>query len=286
MMVRRTLQRPHRGDRPDERRGVTRGFTLTELAVVLAIVAILLRSLMYTLSAQTEQRNRDETLRRLEQSKELLLAFAIVNGRLPCPARCSNAPAATGGDAATSSRRRRRVHRRLRRLPARRARIGFQPIDAAGYALDAWDNRIRYAVAQTSSGAQPQRTSPTPAQPEGQRHHRHADATCWSAPHRPRRDRRRPRRPAAPRANVVTNQSVVAAVVWSQGKNWRDMPAGQRRRADQQQAPAAGDAERQRPSSGTTRARSAPTGGEFDDLLVWIPVGQLYGRLISAGVLP
>ena len=40
------------------------GFTLTELAVVLTIVAILLSSLMWTLQAQTEGRNRDETLRR------------------------------------------------------------------------------------------------------------------------------------------------------------------------------------------------------------------------------
>ena len=28
------------------------------------------------------------------------------------------------------------------------------------------------------------------------------------------------------------------------------------------------------------------TGGEFDDFMVWIPAGQLYGRMIAAGVLP
>jgi hypothetical protein len=27
-------------------------------------------------------------------------------------------------------------------------------------------------------------------------------------------------------------------------------------------------------------------GGEFDDLVVWIPVGLLYGRMVAAGVLP
>ena len=27
-------------------------------------------------------------------------------------------------------------------------------------------------------------------------------------------------------------------------------------------------------------------GGEFDDLVLWIPVGLLYGRMIAAGVLP
>ena len=72
------------------------GFSLVELAVVLTIVALLLSSLMWTLSAQTEQRARDETTRRLEQGKELLLSFAIVYGRLPCPARCSNSPACSG----------------------------------------------------------------------------------------------------------------------------------------------------------------------------------------------
>ena len=28
------------------------------------------------------------------------------------------------------------------------------------------------------------------------------------------------------------------------------------------------------------------SGGEFDDLVVWIPVGLLYNRMIAAGVLP
>jgi hypothetical protein len=33
-------------------------------------------------------------------------------------------------------------------------------------------------------------------------------------------------------------------------------------------------------------APSDATGGEFDDMMVWIPVGMLYGRLATAGVLP
>src|SRR5258706_7364207 len=68
-----------------------RGFTLTELAIVLAIVGLLLGSLMYTLSAQTEQRSIEDTRRRLDQARELVLTFAIVNGRLPCPARSTSA---------------------------------------------------------------------------------------------------------------------------------------------------------------------------------------------------
>src|SRR5258707_6905415 len=81
--------------------GAVRGFTLTELAVVMAIVAFLLGSLMYTLSAQVEQRNFEETRRRLELARELLLSFAITNGRLPCPARsaATAAPVTVAGDA-------------------------------------------------------------------------------------------------------------------------------------------------------------------------------------------
>lgn len=63
-----------------------RGYTLVELAVVLAIVGLQLDSMMYMLSAQTEQRNFEETRRRLETARDLLLGFAVANGRLPCPA--------------------------------------------------------------------------------------------------------------------------------------------------------------------------------------------------------
>ncbi len=47
------------------------GFTLVELAVVFTIVALILASAMYTLSAQIEQRNFEDTRRRLEQAREL-----------------------------------------------------------------------------------------------------------------------------------------------------------------------------------------------------------------------
>ena len=72
-----------------------RGFTLAELAVVFTIVILLLGNIMYTLSAQTDLRNSDDTRKRLEQARELLLSYAIVNGRLPCPARCTNWPSCT-----------------------------------------------------------------------------------------------------------------------------------------------------------------------------------------------
>ena len=50
--------------RPTSRRR-SAAFTLVEVAVVLAIVALLLGSLMYTLSAQVEQRDFEDSRRRL-----------------------------------------------------------------------------------------------------------------------------------------------------------------------------------------------------------------------------
>src|SRR6185503_17800324 len=82
---RRLLQRPvHLAQQEPVMR--SRGFTLIELSVVFSIVALLLGGLMYTLSAQTEQRDFEETRRRLDRARELVLSYAIVNGKLPCPA--------------------------------------------------------------------------------------------------------------------------------------------------------------------------------------------------------
>jgi len=70
-------------------RTAARGFTLVEMAVVFTIVSFMLAGALYVLAAQVDQRNFEETRRRLDQARELLFAFAITNGRLPCPARSS-----------------------------------------------------------------------------------------------------------------------------------------------------------------------------------------------------
>lgn len=64
-----------------------RGFTLTELAVVLVIVALLLGGLMIPLSAQQDVRLARETQANLSDIREALLGFLVAKGRLPCPAK-------------------------------------------------------------------------------------------------------------------------------------------------------------------------------------------------------
>lgn len=251
-----------------------RGFTLTELAVVFTIISLLLAAGMYTLSAQTEQRNFEETRRRLEAARELILAFAIVNGRLPCPAATLTgaqagleailggscfAPGPYGGW-----------------LPART--IGFQILSPAGNALDAWNNPIRYAVSShavaltgcTGSSTLPHFTDATKLRANGITCQPNDLVVCRQSP-------------AVVTATTcdantsVTNQNILVAVVFSTGKNGATGGTGTNE---------ARNLDNNALFVSRTPDPAGAAGGEFDDQMTWITVGELYGKLIAAGRLP
>jgi prepilin-type N-terminal cleavage/methylation domain-containing protein len=241
------------------------GFTLVELAVVLAIVGLLLGSLMFTLSAQTEQRSFEDTRRRLEQARELILAYAIVHGRLPCPATMGNngmekiqAPGpGSGGTCAASYNG---------YLPG--AMIGYANTDADGIGIDGWGNRIRYAVSKTSEphftddlALKAGWSTTTPADIDiCKRLAAPNQSSCGTA------------------TNRVVSLGTAVAVIWSQGRNFAISGAAS---VDEQNN---NDAFPAFVSRVPSPAGSAD--GEFDDILTWIPVGVLYSRLVAAGVLP
>lgn len=239
------------------------GFTLTELAVVLAIVGFLLGGLMLTLSAQVDSRNTAETARRLEQARELLLSFAIVKGRLPCPATSGSAgdeDPAGGGTCTTNY---------AGFLPARA--IGFQPVDGQGFAVDAWGNRMRYAVSATTWGT-------TPFARYTKQHVAASATASWSLTQTPADlviCNTAVAGTSCAAGTSVTNQNVVVAIVHSTGKNGAGSGTNEAENTD-------GDAL----FVSRTRDPADAAGGEFDDALVWIPVGLLYGRMVAAGVLP
>ena len=61
-----------------------KGFSLIELAMVLFIISLLLGGLLVPLATQTQTRQRVSAEEQLEQIREALIGFAIINGRLPC----------------------------------------------------------------------------------------------------------------------------------------------------------------------------------------------------------
>jgi len=66
-----------------------KGFSLVELAVVLVIVGLLASGLMLSLGTQRESATTQEAQRQLENIREAVIGFTLVNGRLPCPALSS-----------------------------------------------------------------------------------------------------------------------------------------------------------------------------------------------------
>lgn len=77
------------------------GFSLVEMAIVLAIVGLLLGGLMPTISAQMDSQRINETRKQLDEIQQALIGFTIANGRLPCPAQATIATGANnaGGEA-------------------------------------------------------------------------------------------------------------------------------------------------------------------------------------------
>jgi prepilin-type N-terminal cleavage/methylation domain-containing protein len=286
-------------------RRLARGFSLVELAVVMAIVGLMLGGLMYTLSAQTEQRNFEETRRRLDQARELVLASAIVKGRLPCPARytssashsqglesfCTAAATSSTSTCAGSETTTEQAHGTCSEhfsgyLPA--ASIGYAQTDASGFAVDAWGNRIRYVVTRTNTNCSgtslppnsytTMYTSKTYLQTYGISCQPNDLLVCKSGTGITGTD-------CGTAANQIMATSLVVAIVYSTGKNFATAP-------DATSATAAGRTDEAANLNGDrvfvfhTPNPSGATGGEFDDQFTWITVGELYGRMVAAGVLP
>jgi type II secretory pathway pseudopilin PulG len=256
-----------------------RGFSLVELAIAVFIMALLLGSLIVPLKSQVESRKTDETQRMLDQAREALIGFVAANGFFPCPADTGGGAESAGFNHATAAATTcpaavtgTNVYAGF--LPA--TTLGFTPVDASGYALDAWglqQNRIRYAVANgTINGVtQPftriigMRTATmgsilaAPATTLLNVCRTGANATCATA-------------------DMLSSNTI--AVIWSLGAN---APTGATAPHEDKNARSA--------LTSYTRLyvqaeRSDVAGSIFDDQLTWVGPPMLFSKLIAAGQLP
>lgn len=261
---------------------IQNGFTLVEMAIVLAIVALILGTSLTLLSAQQDQRRIEDTRDRLNAAQEALIGFAITNGRLPCPAdpTIATGAALAGHEAATCT-------------TSPNTTGGVLPWVTLGIGeTDAWGRRFTYSV--TNIYADPISantlgndnnpsysctsanlcTLPTP--PGNPQFSSFALCSCGglnilSA--------------ATGGTNIATN---MPAVIVSHGANGLGAytPAGL-----QIPVPAANANETENANNDATFvshtiALAGEAGGYFDDQVTWLSPNILFNRMVQAGKLP
>jgi len=258
------------------------GFSLIELAVVFLIVGLLVGGAIVTLSGQFELRNVEQTQRRLEAAQEAILGFAIVNGRLPCPARYvgpadnsagleSFCDAASGSCTPTTALR---THGNCSNfydgyVPA--ASLGL-PVDSKGFALDVWGNRLRYAIAGSA-------TACAGSPPTGTKIWTSKDnLRSYGLSCRPNdldicNTASGSGTACATSARVMTVETA-AVVIYSTGKNG-GASSGQ------------GADELENTDGDAVFINRPPSESSFyDDQMLIVPIGVVYSKLLAAGILP
>lgn len=241
------------------------GFSLVEMAMVIVILGLVLGALLLPLQAQRNQVAQSQTENNLEIARRALLGFAQANGRLPCPAvAASNGlEDPVGGGTCTSQ---------LGFLPA--ATLGVRPTDTNGFAIDAWENRIMYAVAQDNAGGSgtPDFTTSTDMNTVGITALDPELRVCLSST-----GVTATACSGGTESNYAINNAV--AIVYSLGATGAQGSGG----ADENENPSVPATDRVFVSHDVTAAGAA--NGEFDHLFTWISPYVLYNAMIDAGQL-
>lgn len=258
------------------------GFTLVEIAIVMAIVALLLGGLLVPLSAQVDAQRSGETTKAMSEIREALMGFALVNGRLPCPAD----PAIATGSAGAGLEQRSgatcnsgvmasgivTVH-----TVSYTYFVGVLPWATLGIPeTDAWGRRFTYAVTESFvDDLTPVTVGPPPPSPPAPLNDACADVPTQSSF-------------ALCSRGVIdvkdeSGNSIatdVPAVVVSHGKNG----VGAYTSAGTQLAGATGD-EQENSDADKNFVSHTPTPA-FDDQAAWISTNILMNRMVAAQKLP
>ncbi|MBX3660009.1 MAG: prepilin-type N-terminal cleavage/methylation domain-containing protein [Ramlibacter sp.] len=274
------------------------GFSLVEISLVLIIAGLALGAGLAALGPQLQARKYSETEKQLQEASDLILAFAMVNRRLPCPATaassgresfCTNATGACGAEAfvppvitAGSDRGRCAATPNAGFLPAATLGMGGQRAD--GLAVDAWALPVRYAIPNTTNTAA---NNPPPGLACNT-----GAATCWpytqvdgirnafyGSGSMPNTSDIFVCAAAAAGANcgAVAQRANPAFVVYSYGANLNATP------------PALGADEAENTDADRVyvwHERNEVASNVFDDLVAWRTYEQLVAKMQGNGVLP
>jgi prepilin-type N-terminal cleavage/methylation domain-containing protein len=221
---------------------VQRGFSLIEIALVLVIVGLALGGIVAALGSQLANKKISDTQKIISEANDALVGFAIINGRLPRPATSAVNGAENPAPCANDA-----------------TCTGLIPWAALGVTkLDAYGKILRYSV--------------TPA---------YANALIATG--------------TAPTKQVSTRNSAGAltllgthpAVIYSHGNanfgttdTGGAIPNGSVTNIDEitnNTGAPAGQTFIQRPLG-----NAGATGGEFDDILLWLPRNTLINRMAQA----
>ena len=226
---------------------INRGFSLIEMAIVMLVIGLLLGGLLTPLTVQIDQQRYNETQKSLAEIKEALIGFAIVNGRLPCPAISP----ASGAEMPTCP-------------PA--SRDGYIPWTTLGVPkLDAWGHIFRYSV--TPNYASSVLTLST----MGDITIRTRDATGTPA-----------NLSTGIPAVILSHGKNGYSSTNDQGVNLPAAPATNIDEALNATINSTSFYSRTPTPVGYSQAN----GGEFDDIVVWISPNILFSRMVAAGRLP
>lgn len=256
------------------------GFTLVEMAMVLVIVGLLLGGLVPTISAQMEAQRVSETRRQMSEIRDVLLGFAVINGRLPCPAQATIATGAgnagveatTGNSCScqTAAGSTKTIANATSGIACTDTSVtGVLPWATLGLSeKDAWGRRYTYRVtsayadrvAAGTLGSGCTVTAPTAS----------SFALCS---------------PGTPDALTASGGGIVAqdvpAIFVSHGKNGNGAYL-----SDGTQLASGSNADEIENSDNNLSFVSHEFASEFDDLVVWVAPGVLFNHMVAAGKLP
>lgn len=251
-------------------RCMQRGFTLSELAIVSIVIALLLGGLLLSFAAQTDIQRANSTQRTLELAQEALVGFVILNGRLPCPA---TGTAGSGVEQVANSI----CLVRNGFFPARS--LGLSPMDSQGYLIDSYGNRIGYSVSNEDAFTTTTTSSQLKARSSaGTLSTLSPDLRICSTASGLVNGGVQSSASCAGSAATLSDSAVVA--IYSLGPN-----AGTTGSPD---SPVLSTDERANYTADRVlvwHERNNTPGSEFDDLLVWLPKSVLIAKLSAAGAL-